>query len=389
MTLFRDLAAALLLLAVAAAAAPELAIVTPVHEDNFAAARRFIRSVDLFCEDCVAPRVALRFVVAHDEKEAFQGHMSDYAFDRKNISIVTVEEAVAQAGFEPPEGINAFLRLQTGTKHLFQGVKKVFGCLSTGAPACFVTDSSSFMVRKAAMLQVASAYFAKRVVLHNSKYVPGCGHAVGDARHNEAECAGRPAAATQMTRFMLGPGCEASIKEMGWAEENYHWFWARGDLLAYLEFTRKLNTSMLQLVDRYTDDSKFDDPVGIWYEESFYQYLHCVRGRNETAEHAFVDTAALAAELVGAGTRDELFGITGDAAFLEHSGRHMGAIHKASPMFLPKLADALAGYGVPTYALGGHTGRNAKGVKVAFMRRANITWCTSFCTEDIWLDVNE
>lgn len=374
---------------VTSACALKVAIVSPVHEYDFQIARRFIRSLDTFCTDC-REDVAIRFVVAHDEKLLFEAHVSDYAPRYKNFSVATLEQTIRESGFDVPKHVNAFLHMQTGTKHLFQGMKKVFGCLSTGADVCLVVDAGSFMVRKAAMRAVVERYLVKRVVLHNAFYVPGCGHndPHTNVTHNLDFCEGKHAAATQMTRYMLGDRCAQSVDEMGWAEENYHWIWERDDLLAYTAYTTAQNRSMLRLADMYGDGSLFDEPPGIWYEESIYQYLYCFR--NESSKtRTFVDTSKMTLDLVGAASRSSLFGVTGKTSFLEFSGRHLGLINKTNPTFLPLLAEEVKKLDVPTYALGGHVGANVHRLRMDFLERSAITWCTSFCTDDVWLHVLE
>ena len=122
---------------------------------------------------------------------------------------------------------------------------------------------------------MVAKYARRRVVLHNTAYVYGCGNKVG--RDHNDNCGGYHGAIIRGPT-LLGEQCRVSYERINYAMENYHWIWERevlADLLAHL---RSRGLAPDQLVAAAAKGTPLEDGF-LFFEETYYEFVGCYPDR--------------------------------------------------------------------------------------------------------------
>jgi len=361
-------------------------IVIPTYTRDRVPFERLLSSFSRYCLDCGFARIV---VVVTTEQEAtdFSRFVMENAgisgAIQKQLTFVRLENILPGAGssFNRSDIERAISRGHAG-KHLIQSMKKLYGCLYAGVEWCFVTDSESRMIRPAKLADFVAAYARHPSAWHNSLYVPGCGHRIaGRCVPGSSEFEASPgyhAGVSTGRKFLFGSECSASIQEIGYAQDVYHWLFERRILEAFVNFLQAHSLTLPGLL-RATADGDFTGKI--FFEEAYYHFIACFRERY--SEYTFVDVA----DVVRAGRNESnaaaILALTGATSFFEVFGVFIKSVDDVDSALLMRFARLLSFWNVPTFsATSGSDPRDVE-QSVAFLREAGTIVCTSWCSDAV------
>jgi hypothetical protein len=359
-----------------------VSIVIPTYTRDQVPFESLLISLSRYCIDCNRAQIVVVVTTEQEVTDFRASVMQNAAISsaiQMQLTFIRLDTILFGAGisFNHSDIERAISRGHVG-KHLIQSMKKLYGCLHAGVDWCFATDSESRMIRRAHLAEFVNAYSRHPSTWHNSLYVPGCGHRIaGRCLPGEAPL-GYHAGVTVGRKFLFGSECSASIQEIGYAMEVYHWLFERRILVAFVDFLQAHDATLPGILWAAANG---DFEGKIFIEEAYYHFIACFR--THYAEYTFIDVA----DIVRAGRNETdtaaVLALTGVTSFGEVLGIYIKSVDDTDRALLLRFAHMLRFWNIPTFSAASGSDPQDVELSVEFLRKAGTIVCTSWCSDAV------